>query len=137
MKLQDRICITPRTIWVAALLAAGIALAQDAAPNPAVPAPSALNVLDASIQHLLPRDPKAAAAITEASKASEARIAAMTEFLQEAGKQAAAQTAAARGILTSLPTLGTELSTETSEVAGEQAAVSAQLAALTGTAAGR
>ena len=147
--------MTPRTIWVAGLLAAGIALAQDAAPNPAVPAPSALNVLektvqvrtaawqklaeglDASIQHLLPCDPKAAAAITEASKASEARIAAMTEFLQEAGKQAAAQTAAARGILTSLPTLGTELSTETSEVAGEQAAVSGQFAALTGTAAGR
>lgn len=148
--------MTPlRTIWVAGLLAASIAPAQDAAPNPAVPAPSALSVLektvqgrtatwqklaeglDASIQHLLPCDPKAAAEITQVNKASEARIAAMTEYLQEAGKEAAAQTAAARGILTSFPTLGTELSTETSEVAGEQAAVSGQVAALTGTAAGR
>ncbi len=57
--------------------------------------------LDTSILALLPCDPKVAVAIAEVSKASEARLAAISAYLQEAARQAALQAAAARGVLAS------------------------------------
>ncbi|HEY1755281.1 MAG TPA: hypothetical protein VGG72_07780 [Bryobacteraceae bacterium] len=87
--------------------------------------------LDASIQHLLPCDPKAAAAITEVSKASEERIAALSAFLHEASRQASLETAAARRALALVEPLGADLATEKLDVAQEQSGVSAQIATLT------
>jgi hypothetical protein len=138
-----------RPAWVLALLFAGTAWSQDAAPSASGPAaPSVLSVLeqaarqktatwqklaqglDASILQLLPCDPKATAAITEVSKASEARGAAVIDYLQETGKQAALQTAAARRALLSIQPLGAEFSEEKADVAQEQAGVSGQAAGL-------
>ena len=87
--------------------------------------------LDATIRGLLPCDPKAAAAITELSKASDARIAALSAYLQEAGREAVLQTAAARRLLAAVQPLGTDLSSEKTDVAQEHTGVSGQIAALT------
>jgi hypothetical protein len=86
--------------------------------------------LDTSILALLPCDPKAAAAITEVSKASEARVAAMAAYLQEAGRQAALQAAAARTVLASVEPLGPDLAIEKLDLAQEQLGVNGQIAAL-------
>jgi hypothetical protein len=131
------------------LLLAASAAAQDTATNAAgTAAPSALAALeqtvrqrtaewerlaqglDASIRRLLPCDPKAAEAITEVSKASGARIAALSAYLQEAGRQTSLQTEAARRLLASVQPLGADLSLEKSDVAQEQLGVRGQIAAL-------
>ncbi len=128
------------------LLLAASAAAQDAAPNATGRAGLAAleqtarqkstewdrlaQALDASIRGLLPCDPKAAAAITEVSKASDARIAALSAYLQEAGRQHALQTAAARHMLASVEPLGAELPMEKLDLEQEQLGVRGQTAAL-------
>jgi len=86
--------------------------------------------LDTSILALLPCDPKATAAIMEVSKASEARIAATAAYLQEAGRQAALQAAAARSVLASVEPLRPDLAVEKLDLAQEQLAVKGQTSAL-------
>jgi hypothetical protein len=87
--------------------------------------------LDGSILQLLPCDPKAVAAITEVSKASDARKAAVADYLREAGKQAALQTAAARRIFESIQSRAADFATEKEDIAQERAGVSGQTEALT------
>jgi hypothetical protein len=87
--------------------------------------------LDTSILKLLPCDPKAAAAITEVSKASEARVAAMAAYLEAAGRQAALQTGAARQVLASVQPLGGDLVAEKSDLAQEQSGINGEIAVLT------
>jgi hypothetical protein len=86
--------------------------------------------LDSSILALLPCDPKATAAITEVSKASDARLAATTAYLQEAARQAALQAAAARSVLASVEPLRPDLVIEKLDLAQEQLAVNGQIATL-------
>jgi hypothetical protein len=86
--------------------------------------------LDTSILALLPCDPKATAAITQVSKASEARVAATTAYLQEAARQAALQAAAARSVLASVEPLRPDLAVEKLDLAQEQLAVNGQTSAL-------
>ncbi len=144
----------PALLLALCSLLGGVAAAQDAAPNadqdvsgkasPSTLAALEQNVrqktadweklaqgLDASIRHLLPCDPKAAAAITELSKASEARTSALAAYLREASRQTAFQTAEARRLLASVQPLGQEFTAEKSDLAQEQLGVNGQLAALT------
>ena len=74
--------------------------------------------------------PKAAAAITAVSKASDARITALRTYLLEAGRQAALETAAAKRALASLQPLEDDLATDKSDLAQEQLGVNGQIAAL-------
>jgi hypothetical protein len=153
----------PTALLALCSLLGGVAAAQDAAPNQALDAapdstakagPSALAALeqtvrqktagwekltqglDASIRHLLPCDPKAAAAITELSKASDARTAALSAYLQEAARQTALLTEAARRMLAALQPLATEFSAEKSDLMQEQLGILGQIAVLADTAAG-
>ena len=137
------------------MLLANAAAAQDAAPKGApnaarnVSTPASLAALeqsvtqrtaqwdtlarnlDASILRLLPCDPKAAAAIAEVSKASDARVAAVAAYLEAAGRQAALQTAAARRVLASVQPLAGDLAAEKSDLAQEELGVAGQIAILT------
>jgi hypothetical protein len=129
-------------IFCTGFLPATLALAQNALP-PASPTTleqtarqktaeweKLAQSLDASILRLLPCDPKAAAAITEVSKASDARVAALAAYLQEASRQASLQTAAAQRVLASMQPLGAELSTEKLDLEQEKLGVDGQIAAL-------
>lgn len=87
--------------------------------------------LNSSIKPLLPCDPKAAAAITAVSRASDDRLAALAAYLQEEGRQASLYTAAARGVLASVQPLGADLSVEKSDLEQEQLSVNGQMATLT------
>jgi hypothetical protein len=87
--------------------------------------------LDSSILQLLPCDPKAAVAITEVSKASGARVAAVAAYLEAAGRQTALQTAAARLVLASVQPLGGDLAAEKSDLAQELSGINGQIAILT------
>jgi hypothetical protein len=150
-KTQDSVKLNPliaiRTFVIrgagVCLLLAASAAAQDAAPNAAGLAALEQTArqksaewdrlaqgLDASIRGLLPCDPKAAAAITNVSKASEARLAALLAYLQEAGRQKALQTAAARRILASVEPLGPDLPMEKLDLEQEQLGVQGQTTAL-------
>jgi len=131
------------------LLLAGVAAAQS---NPAPASLAQLQLtahdktadwerlaqtMDDSIARLLPCDPKATAKITEVSKASDARAAAVLDYLREAVKQASLQTAAVRRGLASVQPWAADLSAEQSDLAQEHAAVDGQVAKLTGSALGR
>jgi hypothetical protein len=128
-------------VWLC-VFAAGVALAQDAS------GPGSLATLEAdarlktasweklaqemesSVSRLLPCDAKATATISAASKASEARLAAVAAYLQAAEQQASRETAAAQRALASAQALVTELATERSDVAQEQSGVDGELANL-------
>jgi hypothetical protein len=128
------------------LLLAGAAAAQNPAQNAVGPSPLAAleqaakqktadwdtlaRNLDTSILKLLPCDPKAAAAITEVSRASDARVAAVMAYLEAAGRQTALQTGAARRVLASVQPLGADLSAEKSDLAQEQSGINGQIAVL-------
>jgi hypothetical protein len=126
-----------RILWLCVFTAAA-ALAQDA------PGPGSLAALEAdarqktatwqklaqemelTVSRLLPCDAKAAATISTASQASDARLAAIAAYLQAAEQQASRETAGAQRVLAAAQALVTDLATEKSEVGQEQAAIDGQ-----------
>ncbi len=86
--------------------------------------------LDAAIGGLLPCDPKGPAAIEATSRASDARLAALTAYLQAVAQQASQDVDAAKHVLASLGTSAPGLEAEKSEIAQEQAGVDSQFANL-------
>jgi hypothetical protein len=79
---------------------------------------------------ILPCDPRATAAITEVSRASEARLAALAGYVRAASAEAFAETAAARNLLTDEQKRALELHVEHADAGQEQTAVEAQSDAL-------
>lgn len=132
-----------RIVCTCLLMAAAVA-AQDAPAAPAAASPPGLAELEKTVQkktddwnrlaqnlegliiRLLPCDPKAVAAITEVSKASDARLAAIADYLDAANRQAQSQTNAAKQVLASVQGLGAELAGEKSDLAPERAGVEGQ-----------
>lgn len=134
-----------RKLWLWALTAA-VALGQNAAPNLATLEQTAQQKvadwerlsqgLNASIRGLLPCDPKGPSAINEVSRASDARLAALAEYLQAAAQVASKDTETAKRALVSSNTLAAVLNAETAEAGQEQSAADAQIANLAVTAEG-
>ena len=143
--------IRPRTIWQVylCLFTAGFAAAQNqSGAPPAVSAPPALAALEQTVKdrtvewnrlaqslegslvRLLPCDPKIAASITEVTKASDARTAAIAAYLDAANRQAQLQAGAAKQVLASLQGLDVDLAAEKSDLAPERAGLDGQLANL-------
>jgi hypothetical protein len=87
--------------------------------------------LDTRVARLLPCDARATAAITEVSRASDARLTALAEYLGAAAVTAGTETSAARILLTSEISRAAEDSPERADTAGELAAVQKQVDALT------
>lgn len=87
--------------------------------------------LETSLIRLLPCDPKVAASITEVSKASEDRIAAIAAYMEAANTQAQLQTNAAKQVAASAQAVGPQLAAEKSELAPERSAAEGQVANLT------
>lgn len=135
-------------VW---LFAAGVAAAQvDSAP--ATPSAAELqqavaektqewiqfaNALDGTLIRLLPCDPKAAAAINEASAASEARLAALAAYLDDAKRRGEADLESARKILASAVASQADLNAEKTDLAAERAGVSGQMVNLEQSAQGK
>lgn len=86
--------------------------------------------LDQTILHLLPCDPKAGAAITEVSKASEARLAAIAAYLEAADRQAQVQASSAKQMADAAAASGADLAAEKSDMAAERAGADGQSANL-------
>lgn len=87
--------------------------------------------LDPALIRLLPCDPKVAAAITEVTNASDARLAAIADYLAAANRQAQLQADAAKKVLASAEALGPDLGAEKSDLAPERAGVDGEIANLT------
>jgi DNA repair exonuclease SbcCD ATPase subunit len=122
-------------------LTAAVALAQNApAPTLASLAQTALKKtadwdtlaqgLEALIGRLLPCDSKGPAAIEEVSRTSDARLAALADYLQAAAQQASRDTDAAKRVLASSGTLATNLEAEKTEITQEQAGADSEFANL-------
>ena len=79
---------------------------------------------------ILPCDPRAQAAITEVSRASEARLGALGDYLRAASSQAFAETAAARNLLNAEERRAVEASLERADAGQEQTAADTQSDAL-------
>jgi hypothetical protein len=131
-----------RVVYICAITAASVA-AQNA---PAPPALATLQQtvqqrtvewnrlaanLDATIIPLLPCDPKAVAAITRVTQASNARLSAMADYLEAAGRQAMLQTDAATKLPASEQAVAGDLGQEKSDLRAERAGVDGQIADLT------
>jgi hypothetical protein len=91
--------------------------------------------LNASIRGLLPCDPKGPAAINDVSRASDARLAALGDYLQAAAQQASRDTEAAKRALISSNTLAAVLNAERAEVGQEQNTADGQVGNLAASAA--
>jgi hypothetical protein len=79
---------------------------------------------------MLPCDPRAQAALTEVSRASEARLGALGDYLRAASSQAFAETAAARNLLNAEEKRAVEVSLEGADAGQQQTAVDTQSDAL-------
>jgi hypothetical protein len=82
------------------------------------------------VARILPCDPRALAAVNEVSQASEARLAALAEYLRAVSSQAFAETAAARSLLSAEEKRAVEASLERADAGQEQTAVDTQSDAL-------
>jgi len=80
--------------------------------------------------HMLPCDPRAQAAVTEVSRASEVRLAALSDYLRAASSQAFAETAAAKSLLNAEERRAVEARLERADAGQEQTAVDTQSDAL-------
>jgi len=125
-----------RTAWLW-MLAAAIAAAQD---KPAGP-PGALEQtaanrtgewdtlasgLELRIARLLPCDPRVQSAIEEVSRASDARLAAVSQYFQTSVAQARDQVEAARRMLANHEAMAREWATERAEAEQERAGIEGQ-----------
>jgi hypothetical protein len=79
---------------------------------------------------MLPCDPRALATVTEVSRASEARLGALADYLKAASSQAFAETAAAKNLLIAEEKRAVEASLERADAGQEQTAVNTQSDAL-------
>jgi hypothetical protein len=79
---------------------------------------------------VLPCDPRATAAITEVSRASEARLTALAGYMREASAEAFAETAAAKALLNDEEKHALELHLQGADAGQEQTAVDTQSDAL-------
>ena len=79
---------------------------------------------------ILPCDPRALTAVTEVSRASEARLAALADYLRAVSAKAFAETAAARNLLSAEERRAVEASLERADAGQEQTAVDMQSDAL-------
>lgn len=86
--------------------------------------------LELRVARILPCDPRSSAAITEVSRASAARLAALADYLRAATVQAFAETASAKILLNSEDKRAAEAVRERSDAAQEQTAVDMQSDAL-------
>jgi hypothetical protein len=82
------------------------------------------------VARILPCDPRALAAVNEVSQASEARLAALADYLRAVSSQAFAETAAARSLLSAEEKRAVETSLERADAGQEQTAVDTQSDAL-------
>ena len=129
----------------AALFACAQARAQDPSPQSAAPDLAALEQtalkryaewenlakdMNDRMARMLPCDPRAQSAVTEVSRASEARLAALSDYLRAASAQAFAETAAARNLLSVEEKRAVEASLERADAGQEQTAVDTQSDAL-------
>jgi hypothetical protein len=82
------------------------------------------------MSRILPCDPRAQAAVTEVSRASEARLGALADYLRAVSAQAFAETAAARNLLSAEEKRAVEARLERADAGQEQTAVDTQSDAL-------
>jgi chromosome segregation ATPase len=123
------------------ILMVAAAAAQDKPPE-AAPSPQELAAkksaewealagnLEAKIARMLPCDARVRTSIEEVSRASDSRVAALAQSLQEAAAQARRDAEAARSALAEQEMHAREMEAERAEAEQEQAAVDAQLADL-------
>jgi hypothetical protein len=86
--------------------------------------------LSERMARILPCDPRYAAGITEVSRASEARLAALADYLKAASAQAFAETATAKILLDTEERRAVEVTMERADTGQEQTAVDTQSDAL-------
>jgi len=86
--------------------------------------------LSERMARILPCDPRYAAGITEVSRASEARLAALADYLRAASAQAFAETATAKVLLNTEERRAVEVAMERADTGKEQTAVDTQSDAL-------
>jgi hypothetical protein len=79
---------------------------------------------------MLPCDPRAMAAVNEVSRASEARLESLADYLRAASAKAFAETADARNLLTTEERRAVEITLERADAGQEQTAVNTSLDAL-------
>lgn len=91
---------------------------------------SQARTMEERLARILPCDARSAAAITEVSRLSEARLAALADYLRAASSKAFAETAAARALLSAEERRAPELSRERADAGQEQTAVDIQSDAL-------
>jgi hypothetical protein len=82
------------------------------------------------MSRMLPCDPRALSAVAEVSRASEARLGALSDYLRAASAQAFAETAAARNLLNAEEKRAGEAGLERADAGQEQTAVETQSDAL-------
>lgn len=87
--------------------------------------------LESRVAHLLPCDPRVQSAIEEVSRASEARLAALSQYLEAKLTKTNVEGQAIAGIVARQEGLTGEMNTERAEAAQERAAIEAELADLT------
>ncbi len=129
----------------AALFSCSAAHAQDPSPQSAAPQLATLEQtaqkraaeweavakdMNDRMARMLPCDPRALAAVTDVSRASEARLAALADYLRAVSAQAFAETATARNLLEAEEKRAVEASLERADAGREQTAVDTQADAL-------
>ena len=82
------------------------------------------------VSRILPCDPRALAAVNEVSRASESRLAALSDYLRAVSIRAFGETAVARNLLTSEERRAVEATLERADAGQEQTAVDIQADAL-------
>jgi hypothetical protein len=86
--------------------------------------------LEQKIATLLPCDPKSRAAVEEVSRASDARLAAVSAYLKAAAAAARADTEAAKRVLAEQAAISGAWNTESAEADQQRAAIEARVAVL-------
>jgi hypothetical protein len=129
----------------AALFAAGSAHAQDPSPQNGGPDLATLQQaaqkrhaewealakdMNDRVSRILPCDPRALAAVNEVSRASESRLAALSDYLRAVSIRAFGETAVVRDLLTSEERRAVQASLERADAGQEQTAVDTQSDAL-------
>ena len=132
-------------IICAALFSCSAAHAQDPSPQSAAPDLTTLQQIaqkrtaaweavakdmNDRMARMLPCDPRALAAVTDVSRASEARLDALADYLRSVSAQAFAETALARNLLDAEGKRAVEAGLERADAGQEQTAVDTQADAL-------
>lgn len=131
-----------RAVWLSLFLGTAASLAQNpgagdlaaldqAAQKRYAEWESPAKSLEERLARILPCDARSSAAIAEVSRLSEARLAALTEYMRAASTQAFAETAAARVLLSAEEKRAAEAGRERADAGQEQTAVDIQSDGLT------